>query len=121
MGLSPSSLDSGSTLDASYNGRKKLIFLSGSSAPRTPHPGSCGPYITHILDIIWKVRSILYSYPRHCMDRAVHMGQHTREYGPYGPYIAQHTGIYGPHISYIFSSTYQKIWNAPSIYMSTFP
>ena len=83
-----------------------LLFCSpGGSAPRTLHPGSQGSYITHIPNIIWTVRSIYYPYHKHYMDRTVHIGQHTREYGPYGPYIAQYSKIYGPYGPYLAQHT----------------
>ena len=75
-----------------------LLTGEGGFAPQTPHPGIPGfqgPYIIHIPNITWTIRSTYYPYPRHYMDRTVHIGQHAREYGTHGPYIAQHTTIYG--------------------------
>ena len=55
--------------------------------------------------IMWAVRSVHCPYPRHYMDRTVHIGHHTREYGSYVPYIAQHTRIYGPYSPYLAQHT----------------
>ena len=54
------------------------------------------------------------------MNRTVHIGQHTGEYGSYGPYITQYTRISGPCGPYLAQQWYQKVWIVRSIYGSTF-
>ena len=84
---------------------KKVFFLLGASAPRPPtlHPGvnispissilygPYDPYNTHIPDMIWTVQFIC--------------SPHTREYGPYGPYVAQYGIIYGSNGPYLAQHT----------------
>ena len=100
---------------------------------RTIHPGSRRPCFTHILNIIWTVRSLYYQDSKQYMDRTdhiwlnipkdmdrtVHIAQHTRIYRPYGPYLGQHTRRCGPCGTYLGDKLGQhfRSWGSCSPYI----
>ena len=52
------------------------------------------------------------------MDRTVHLGHHTREYGSYGAYMAQHTRIYGPYGPYLAQHIPENMNSAVHIWLN---